>query len=357
MPDPAKDLYAVLGVPKSASADDIRKAYRKLARQHHPDVNPGSKTAEERFKDVSLANDVLGTPEKRKLYDEFGEASLKPGFNPEQMRAYQQWNRGGRGFSVNPGDLGDFGMPRGPRRPRARRDTADRGFADILSEMFGGAGAAAEDAAPPPRAGADIEHSLEIDFLEALKGTQPAVTIRRPEACSECGGSGRRNRRGCVACGGSGTVEKREKLTVKVPAGVSTGSRVRVAGKGGVGAVGAAADLYFTIRVRPHPFLTRDGKDLTLEVPITVGEAIRGGAITVPTPGGKLQVRIPAGSQSGQRLRLRGRGAPDLRGGEPGDLFVRLLIQVPKSEDADVQAAAETIDRAYGEDPRAHLSL
>ena len=351
MPESAKDLYAVLGVPKSATADDIRKAYRKLARQHHPDMNPGSKTAEEKFKDISLANDVLGSPDKRKQYDEFGADSLRAGFDPEQARAYKQWNRSGRGFSVNPDDLGGF---TGPRRARVRREP-DRGFADILSEMFGAA-EPAEDA-PRPRTAEDVEHPLEIDFLDALRGTQAAVSIRRPAACEECGGTGRRGRRGCTACGGSGTVEQREKLTVKVPAGVGSGSRVRVKGKGGVGASGTSADLYFVVTVRPHPLLVRDGKDLTLEVPVTVGEAIRGGSITVPTPGGKVQVRVPAGSQSGQRLRLKGRGVPDLRGGEPGDLYVRLLIQVPKSDDASVHAAADTIDQAYGEDPRARLSL
>ena len=356
MPAPAKDLYAVLGVPKTATSDEIRKAYRKLARQHHPDVNAGNKTSEEKFKDVSLANDILGSPEKRKLYDEFGADALRSGFDPAQARAYQQWNRSGRGFSVNPEDLSDFGFSGGRRAGARVRREPDRGFADILSEMFGAAGEAQEE--PSPRAAAqDIEHELEVDFLDALKGTQAAVTVRRPTACEDCGGSGRKGRRGCATCSGSGVVERREKLTVKVPAGVGTGARVRVAGKGGVGANGKPADLYFLIKVRPHPLLVRDGKDLTLEVPVTVGEAIRGGPIMVPTPGGKVQVRIPAGSQSGQRLRLKGRGAADMRGGEAGDLYVRLLIQVPKSDDAAVRAAAEAIDQAYGEDPRAHLTL
>lgn len=356
MPESAKDLYAVLGVAKSASADDIRKAYRKLARQYHPDVNPGKKEAEEKFKDVSLANDVLSDPAKRKLYDEFGADSLKSGFDPDQARAYQQWRGSGRGFSVNPEDLGQFGFRGARARPRARREN-DRGFADILSEMFGGQDEEPEETAAP-RGPQDIEHELEIDFLDALKGSQTAVTVRRPTPCDDCGGSGRKGRRGCTTCGGSGMVEKRDKLTVKIPAGVGTGARVRVAGKGGVGANGKPGDLYFIIKVRPHPLLTRDGKDLQLDVPVTVGEAILGGTITVPTPAGKVQLRIPPGSQSGQRLRLKGRGAADPKGGEPGDLYARLQVQVPKVADDDaVRAAVETIEKAYAENPRVRLTL
>src|SRR5579884_3725064 len=178
-----KDLYAVLGVPRTASAEEIRKAYRKLARQYHPDVNPGNRQAEERFKEISFAYDVLGDPEKRRLYDEFGHEGLQPGFDPVRAREYRRWSESGRGFSFRPEEGGfsfGFEMPRGRRRAGA-----ERGFADILNEMFGGA-------AHAPASGQDVEHRLEIDFLDALRGTQTAVTIRRPAPCAACGGSGRR---------------------------------------------------------------------------------------------------------------------------------------------------------------------
>src|SRR5262245_33417241 len=349
-----KDLYAILGVARSASADDIRKAYRKLARQLHPDVNPGNAQAEERFKDVSLAYDVLSDAAKRRLYDEFGNDGLQPGFDPEQARAYRQWSSSGRGFNFGAGAGGaQFGFGGGPRR--ARRGPESGGFADILNDLFGGAG---EDPTAP-EAG-DIESRLEVDFLDALRGTTMAVTVRRPAPCEVCGGTGRQGRRGCTSCGGTGQVEKREKLSVKIPAGVGDGARVRVAGKGGVGGKGKApGDLYFVVSVRPHPTLRREGKDLTMEVPITIGEAMLGASIAVPTPSGRLQLKIPKGSQSGQRLRLKGRGVPDPKGGESGDLYVRLIVQVPPTNGADerVREAVATLEKAYPRDPRADITL
>src|SRR5581483_6830885 len=243
-------------------------------------------------------------------------AGLRPGARP-RVPALES----GRGFSFRPEEGGfsfGFEMPRGRRRAGG-----ERGFADILNEMFGGA-------AHAPTSGQDIEHPLEIDFLDALRGTQTAVTIRRPAPCAACGGSGRQGRRACTTCGGTGTVEQRERLTVKIPPGVGDGARLRVAGKGGVSPSGGPpGDLYFVIKVRPHPQLRRDGRDLTVEVPITIGEAMLGATITVPTPTGRVQLKIPKGSQSGQRLRLRGRGVPDPKGGAPGDLYVRLMVQVP----------------------------
>ena len=362
-----KDLYAVLGVEKSASADDLRKAYRKLARQHHPDLNKGSKQAEERFKEVSLAYDVLGDADKRKLYDEFGHDSLQTGFDAARAREYQQWSRSGRGFAFRPGERPagggaegfeyDFGF--GTNRGRRRREEAadDRGFADILNGLFGGGGAEQPEA-PQSVAPRDLEHPLEIDFLEALRGTQKSVTIRRPSPCATCGGTGRQGRRACTTCGGSGSVEKRERLSVKIPPGVGEGARVRVAGKGGIGADGRAGDLYFVVHVRPHPQVKRDGKDLTMEVPITVGEAMFGGTITVPTPQGKIQLKVAPGSQSGQRLRVKGRGAPDPKGGPPGDLYVRLMVQVPANGNTEnLREAVSAIEKAYGGDPRANLEV
>src|SRR5262245_43903989 len=210
----AKDLYGVLGVERGASTDDIRKAYRKLARKLHPDHNPGDKAAEERFKDVSFANDVLGDPEKRKLYDEFGHEGLQAGFDPARAREFKRWQESGRGFSFEGGeDAGgfDFGSF------RVRRGEGG-GFSDILSEIFG---QSARAAAEEPQVGHDLEHRIEIDLLDALRGVTTAVTVRRPTQCATCHGSGRVGRKACTTCGGTGVVEKREKLSVKIPAGVA----------------------------------------------------------------------------------------------------------------------------------------
>jgi molecular chaperone DnaJ len=352
-----KDLYAVLGVAKGATDEEIKKAYRKLARKHHPDLNPGNKQAEERFKQISVAHDVLTDSQKRKLYDEFGFEGLQPGFEPARAREYRRWAESGHGFSFRRGSegagfegFGDASEGRGRRR-RASED--ERTFSDILSEMFGGG--------EPQReaGGGDIEHEIEVDFLDALRGTQTAVSVRRPAPCAQCGGSGRQALRACTACAGTGTVEQRERLTVKIPAGVGDGARVRVRGKGGVGRLGRApGDLYFVVKVRPHPHIQREGKDLTIEVPVTVGEAMLGATVGVPTPDGRVQLKIPKGSQSGQRLRLRGRGVRDPKGGAPGDLYVRLMVQVPKDGSTEqLKEAVETLERAYGTDPRAHLAF
>jgi molecular chaperone DnaJ len=358
-----KDLYAVLGVAKGASPDDIKKAYRKLARKHHPDVNAGNKQAEERFKEISVAHDVLTDPEKRKLYDEFGFEGLASGFDPARAREYKRWAESGHGFSFRPeggagGGFEGFGFDfqtRGGRRRRAADD--ERSFADILNEMFGGGGGAGE-AAPGARGGADIEHPMEVDFLDAIRGTQTAISLRRPVPCPQCHGTGRQGMRACTRCSGTGTIEQRERLTVKIPPGVNDGARVRVKGKGGIGRDGTPGDLYLRIKVRPHPLITREGKDLTIEVPITVGEAMRGASISVPTLEGRVQLKIPKGSQSGQRLRLRGRGVRDPKGGVPGDLYARLMVQVPKDGAVErVKEAVEAIESAYGEDPRAHLTF
>src|SRR5262245_18257155 len=352
-----KDLYAILGLSKGASADEVRKAYRKLARKFHPDVNPGDKQAEERFKDLSLANDILSDEKKRALYDEFGMEGLQAGFDAGRAREYKRWAESGQGFAFGGGPGGgfDFGfeMPRGGRR-RGATAADERGFADILNEMFGGA-----QEQPQHANGQDIEYPIEVDLLDALRGTRTMVTVRRPTPCPTCKGTGRVGRRACTACGGTGTVETRERLSVKIPAGVNEGSSVRVAGKGGAGHNGGKpGDLYFVVHVRPHPFLQREGQDLVMEVPVTAPEAMRGATIMVPTLAGRVQMKVPPGSESGQRLRLRGRGAPDLKGGEPGDLYVRLMIHVPRGANLEeLREALDALERAYHEDPRAALSL
>jgi molecular chaperone DnaJ len=353
-----KDLYAALGVTKSATTEEIKKAYRKLARKHHPDLNRGSKQAEERFKEISVAHDVLTDPEKRKLYDEFGAEGLQPGFDASRAREYRRWADSGHGFSFRQGAGGAEGFGFGTRGSRRAQTEEERGFADLLNEMFGGLGGAGGEAAPAARGG-DVEHQIEVEFMEALRGAQREVSVRRPAPCPQCNGTGRQGFRACTRCAGTGSVEQRERLTVKIPAGVGDGARVRVRGKGGVGRAGAdAGDLYFVVKVRPHPLMTREGKDLTIEVPVTVGEAMLGASIEVPTPDGRVQLKIPVGSQSGQRLRLRGRGVRDPKGGAAGDLYVRLMVQVPSNGGTErVKEAVEALEGAYGENPRAHLTL
>jgi molecular chaperone DnaJ len=345
-----QDLYGVLGVDRGASTEDIRKAYRKLARKLHPDVNPGNRQAEERFKDVSYAYGVLGDAEKRRCYDEFGHEGLQSGFDPVRAREYKRWQESGHGFSVGGGERGgfDFGTF------QARR--GEGGFADILGEIFG---QSARETAPGPEAGHDIEHPLEIGLLDALRGVSTAVSVRRPVPCSACHGSGRLRRKACTSCAGTGAVEKRERLQVKIPAGVADGARVRVSGTGGSGrAGGTTGDLYFVVKVHPHPRMHRDGQDVTMEVPVTVVEAMLGATITIPTVQGPIKLKVPAGSQGGQRLRVPGRGAPDPKGGAAGDLYVRLMIQVPTgTEHESLHYALAALAQAYGGDPRADLTL
>jgi len=346
------DLYAVLEIPKTASQDEVRKAYRKLARKYHPDRNPGAKgaAAEERFKEISSAHDVLSDPERRKLYDEFGVEAMQPGFDPQRARTYRRWADNEQGFSFGGAPGFEFGFDPRARSRRRRGAASNAGsFADIF-EMFGGG---AEEAPAEPR---HLEHPIEVDFLDAIRGTTLQATVRRPVPCAECDGSGRKGRRACTTCGGTGSTEKLEHLAVKIPPGVRDGSRVRVSGKGGQVRGGRSGHLDFMVKVRPHPRLRREGQDLLLDVPITVREAVEGASITVPTPGGKVQLRVPPGTQSGRRLRLAGRGAPDPKRGEPGDFIVRVLVHVPPGSEA-IEAALRTLDEAYTGDVRADVEI
>jgi molecular chaperone DnaJ len=360
-----KDLYAVLGVSRKATVDEIKKAYRKLARKHHPDLNPGNKQAEERFKEISVAQDVLTDPEKRKLYDEFGLAGLQAGFDPNQARDYQRWAGGGgggrAGATYRTTGSGGFDFrgfeSTGRRRGGARAE--ERGFADIIEELFGRASAGQEATEEPAAGGGDIEYPIEVDLLDALRGIQTSVSVRRPVPCPQCHGTGRQGLRACPRCTGTGTIEEREALKVKIPPGIADGARVRVRGKGGVGLDGAPGDLYFRVKIRPHPQIQRDGNDLTIEVPVTVGEAMLGASIDVPTPPkGRVQMKVPPKSQSGQRLRLKGRGVVDPKTKAAGDLYVRLVVHVPSDGASErVREAVEVLEDAYPENPRAHLKL
>ena len=346
-----RDLYAVLGVAKDATADQIKKAYRKLARKYHPDVNPGDKVAEERFKELSRAHDVLSDETQRANYDEFGEDALQSGFDPAKAREFKRWQeaagRGGfRGRRAAPSGFEDVFRGGG-----STGGGGFHGFEDLFGGVFGRAAAA-------PQRGSDLEVPIRVEFMEAVRGTSRAISLRRPETCPACAGTGVvAGGQPCGRCGGDGVLEESVRLNVKIPAGVETGSRVRVAGKGGAGSHGApAGDIYIVVEVNEHPLLEREGKDLTLEVPITVGEAVLGASIKVPTPDGEVSLKIPPGTQSGRRLRLRGRGVPDLHGGARGDLYVRTMVHVPDRAD-EASAAVEQLESAYQRSPRHGLTL
>ena len=357
------DLYGTLGVAKNASADEIKKAYRKLAREFHPDRNPGNASAEERFKEVQSAYDVLSDPDKRKQYDAFGSANGRPG---------------GPGWNV-PGDfdLGDLGT--------------------VFGDLFGGGGRFRRGRRETAgRRGADLEAEVRLSFEDSLKGIETRIPIEVETACRECGGSGAKpgtspsicpecNGRGihaesqglfalstpCPRCGGQGTViedpcdhcrgsgrERRTKrYTVKIPAGVKDGTRIRLKGKGepGLGAA-PAGDLFVTTRVQPSRLFARRGAaDLELEVPVTYPEAALGATVEVPTPyGERLSLKVPAGSEDGKLLKMRGHGAPSLKGGR-GDLVARLRVNVPKKLTKKEREAIEALQKTAREDPREEL--
>ena len=341
-----RDYYQILGVQRGASHEDIRKAYRKLARKYHPDINPGNKDAENKFKDLSVAYDVLSDEKKRKLYDEFGEAGLAAGFDADKARSYQQW----RQQSERAGGTYEFNM-------------------DDLGDLFGGLGGMFRQsprAQSGPRRGQDIESSMEIDFLDAVRGFQTSITLQRPVACEVCQGTGAKSRtrpKGgqlpgdpCAACGGAGRVLRPDTIRVNIPPGADPGKRIRLRGKGEAGVRGGpAGDLYIMPRIRPHPILTRSGRDLTMELPVTVGEAVRGANVDVPTPDGTIKVKVPAGAQSGQRLRIKGKGVAAHGQTPAGDLYLRLMVRVPTETIA--HDVIEKIDQAYAEDVRKNMRL
>lgn len=380
----AKDFYEILGVKKEDSQEEIKKAYRKLARKWHPDINPGNKEAEQRFKDISMAYDCLGKEDKRKLYDEFGEEGLHAGFDEEKAREYKQWGayqrQGASGGSWSGQDFGRY-----------------QSYEDIFGDLFGSGGDFRRGfRTSAPSKGRDMEHEMTIDLLSALRGFKTEFSMRKmtvcPQCqgsgmdpgskmstCSACGGSGRQNvaegpiqftkacpvckghgqtGKACSRCGGQGQVFDTERIQVNIPQGVKEGSKVRVAGKGEPGSNGGQpGDLYLIIHVKPHPVLKREGDNITMEVPVTVREAMAGGTITVPTIDGQVNVKVPPKSQSGQTLRLKGKGAVNLKTKKRGDLMVKLIVKVPRTDDSQVLEAAEKMEGYYKEDLRKGIRL
>lgn len=377
----AKDYYEILGVSKNASQDEIKKAYRKLARKWHPDVNPGNEESEQRFKEISMAYECLGDKEKKKLYDEFGEEGLHPGFDSEKMRQYKAW-QSADGAGAEGGEGERFGRY--------------QSYEDIFGDLFSSMGREGTYRTSGPLKGRDVEYEMTVDFISALRGLETEIAMQKTNVCSRCsgsgsepgtklipcptcGGSGRLNvaegpmnftqvcpqcgghgriGKSCSECGGSGHVMGTEKIRVKIPQGVSDGSRVRVAGKGEPGMNGGQpGSLYLIIRVKPHPVLTRKGDDLYLEVPVTVHEAMAGGTISVPTVDGQVNVKVPPKSQSGQTLRLKGKGAFNPKKKRRGDILIKLVVKVPRTDDTDSLEAAKKMEGLYTEDIRKNIRL
>jgi len=315
-----RNLYEVLGVPKDADRETIRKAYRKLAREYHPDVNPDDAAAEGRFKEISEAWSVLSDDEKRRNYDEFGDVSLESGFDADKAR--QAREAFGQRFG---GGAGPDPFAQGFRRGGGEFEFGD--LDDLLGRAFGGGARGGARAMRGP----DLETELELDFLDAARGGEHRITLPLPD-------------------GGSETV------TVRIPAGVADGGRIRLAGKGAPGRGGGArGDLFATIRVRPHPVFRREGRDLILDVPVTVSEAVEGAQVEVPTLSGRATVTIPPGTDGGRKLRLRGKGIPDPSGKAPGDLYVVVRLRVPRDLDDAGREALETLRRYEPADPREEL--
>jgi DnaJ-class molecular chaperone len=316
-----RDYYETLGVGRDASASQIRAAYRKLARKFHPDVNPGDKAAEEHFKEINEANEVLSDPEKRRRYDELG-AEWKSGMD------FTPPSAGAESVHAQAGDT------YGPFRPGDHYGH----FSDFFDAIFGGRGRGGAGFEFSQR-GADVESEISITLEEAHRGTSRMVRIPVEEICPVCGGSGTKDNKPCPACGGSGIQTKLESFTVNIPRGVEDGSVIRVRGKGGAGLGGGSrGDLYLRVHIQPHePFRLRGSSDIELDLPLTPWEAVLGSTIRVPTLDGPVDMRVPPGSQGGQILRLRGKGLAKQSGGQ-GDEYVRLKIVVPpKPTDKEVE--------------------
>ena len=387
MSPPKHEYYETLGVPKSSSVDDIRKAYRKLARKYHPDLNPGDKASEERFKNVQEAYDVLSDPKKRQMYDQFGFYSENgfPGAGHGGPGAGQGPHPG---MDFNGFDFSDF-MANQQAGGTRRTEAGGGGFRDIFSQFFGGRGG---EAHAEPEKGGDLEYVMDIDFWQAIKGTTARVNINRYETCGtchgtgsagsgevtcpqckgtgnvtqmagamrfsltcpRCGGSGRL-RNACPTCGGDGRVTKTETVEIRIPPGARNGSRLRVPGKGNAGTMGAPpGDLYINTKVEEHAFFKREGDNIEIKVPITVSEAALGAKIEVPTIDGRTLLKIPQGTKNGQRFRLREKGVQTARGTR-GDQIVEVAIEAPDPRDERTRELLRELAKLHPEDPRAEI--
>ncbi len=351
-----KDYYEVLGIDKKASQEEIKKAYRKLARKYHPDLNPGDKSAEQKFKELNEAYEVLGDEKKRTEYDQYGRSPFEGGGPGFDYRAYTS------------ADRFDFG-----------------GFGDIFSDLFGAGGRPGAAALKGP----DLVMGLELSLEEAFTGVTKSISFTREmqcavcggsgaetsqrcdscngtgkiqtskgffkmsQYCTACGGSGRKTTKACKECAGRGKIIRQESIKVKIPAGADTGSRVRLKGMGGAGqGGGSSGDLQIEITVREHPVFKRQGDNIYVEVPVTFGEATLGAKIEVPTLDGVSAMTLPGGTQGRQKFKLSGKGFPSAQTGKRGDQYVTIKIAVPKNVTEKARYAIQEIESLYKESPR-----
>ena len=373
MPDQKRDYYEVLGVSKSASDDEIKKAYRKLAKQYHPDLNPGDKTAEAKFKEVNEAYEVLSDKDKRAKYDQFGHAGVDPNFGA--------------------GAGGPFGGFSGA-------DSGDIDLGDIFGSFFGGGfgGGSSSRRRNGPMKGDTLRAGVTITFEEAAFGCEKEIILNREESCDtchgtgcepgttaeicpncrgtgtvriqrgggaftfattttcpKCGGTGKIIHQPCKTCNGSGSVRKQRKITVKIPAGIDNGQAVSLRGQGGAGRNGGpAGDLIISVTVRPHAFFKRDGTSVYMEQPVSFLQATLGAELEIPTIDGKVKWTLPEGTQPGTTFRLRGKGIPSINGRGRGDQFVTVQVQVPRNLSREQKEALHAYGQAMGEIPADH---
>jgi molecular chaperone DnaJ len=333
-----RDYYEILGIKKGATDEEIKKAYRRLARKHHPDVNKGDKGSENRFKEISEAYAVLSDKEKREQYDRFGREAF--GFNGGGQH--------GGGF---PGFEFDFSQFTGGGGRGRKGGAKVSDFRDIFGDLFGGAGRATG-----PARGSDVEARATLEFGDAVRGTTLQLSIQTQSECSNCRGLGNVKNQVCPRCAGTGMAPSTQSVKVKLPEGVSDGQTVRLSGKGGAGQRGApAGDLLIHVSVKPHPFYERRGNDIHIELPVTLGEAVRGGEIEVATIHGPVRARIPAGTQSGQTFRISGKGVKNSRGAGHGDHYYRVMIHIPGQLSEAAKKHLDEFETAYEENPRAKL--
>jgi len=386
----AQDYYQALGVGRDATEDAIRKAYRKLARKHHPDLNPGDKAAEDRFKKVQEAYDILSDSKKKQMYDQYGFYS-ESGMPAGDAGAQRGPNMGFGGF-----DFSEAFAKGAGRRPHAGGPEESASFHDIFNQWFGRneTGRNQTDGhTVAPEKGSDLEYGLSIDFWQAIKGTQVRLQIARQETCQTCGGVGARSganivcpecngsgnvtqmagamrfsltcprcdgtgrlKNRCGACNGDGRISIPETVEVRIPPGAQQGSRLRVAGKGNAGTHGAqAGDLYITVRVEPHPFFRREGDDIEITVPVRIDEAGLGTKIEVPTIDGRALLKIPQGTRNGQKFRLREKGVVNSRSGARGDQIVDVAIEAPQVHDERTKELLREYATLHPDDPRAEM--
>ena len=332
----ATDYYKTLDVPRSADASDIKKAYRKLARKHHPDVNPGNDDAEKKFKEIQEAYAVLSDSEKKEQYDRYGTVDGDPteGFDPfRRARRRSTW-QDPEGVRVDFDGMGGF-----------------QDLGDIFGQFFGGARPGR--ARQAPRRGADQELAVEVNFADAVKGTTISLPVQRQLRCSSCGGTGMDQRAACSSCHGAGVVISTERIRMKVPEGVANGNRIRVAGKGAEGAQGGSpGDLFVRVSVRPHAFFEREGDNIHTTIPITFSEAYLGAEVEVGTVHGPVRAKVPPGTNSGRTFRLRGKGVRNTKTRAHGDHLYTVEVVVPKVVSPTGEETARRVAELYQGNPR-----